>query len=101
MLRTFSYPARLIVAATRPSAASCCAGVRSPSFTPLRSVAPDCMGTPVGRLDQRVLCSVSKLTVALARLSSPSDARKALAAETALAVASAGEAAGRWVELPA
>src|SRR5881409_207000 len=85
---TLRYPVGLNVAATRARAALCWSGVISPSLTPLRSAAPDCITIPVGRLDQRVLYSLVKLTLAFARLVSSSVARKALAAATALAVGS-------------
>src|SRR5438093_12784792 len=85
---TLRYPVGLNVAATRARAALCWLGVISPSFTPLRSTAPDCITIPLGRLDQRVLFSVVKPTLAFARLVSSSVARKALAAATALAVGS-------------
>src|SRR5687767_13035689 len=87
MFMTFWYPAGLNVAAIRLRAAFSWAAVISPSLTPLRSVAPDCIFTPVGRLDQLVLYSLVKPTLALARLTLSRVPRKALAAATARAVA--------------
>jgi hypothetical protein len=47
------------VAASKASAAFSCGGVMSPSFRPLRSVAPTCIFVPVGRFDQTIrVCSL-------------------------------------------
>jgi hypothetical protein len=62
----------------------------SPSFNPLRSVAPTCIAIPVGRLDQIVRVFASSGGLALARCGASSVARNASAAITPRAVASAG-----------
>src|SRR2546430_15197161 len=59
----------------------------SPSFKPLRSVAPTCIVTPVGRFDQTVRVVLLSGSVAFARRLGSSVSRNAVAAATPLTVA--------------